>query len=133
MTKEERIEKGLKFHSEGYNCAQSVLMAEADRLGLTETQAAAVSGGFGGGVGGQGEICGVASALTIAESIMTGDDPKQKAAMYGRVRELCDKFREMSGGKLCCRDLKRPGQPISCDQLIANGIAILDEAITDRK
>lgn len=108
-------------------------MAVADRLGLTPELVASISGGFGGGVGGQGEICGVASALTIAESLMTGSDPTQKAAMYRRVRELCDDFRSCSGGPICCRDLKMPGQRMNCDDLIAAGIDILDHAITRRQ
>lgn len=133
MKLDQRIAEGLRYKHGGYNCAQAVLMAEADRLGLTPEIAASMSGGFGGGVGGQGEICGVASALTIAESLMTGGDPTQKAAMYRRVRELCDDFRYCSGGPICCRDLKVPGARVSCDQLIAGGIEILDNAIDRRK
>ena len=34
MTTEERVEKGVAYFKQGYNCAQSVVMAFADRYGL---------------------------------------------------------------------------------------------------
>ena len=132
MTTDQRIELGMQYRSQGYNCAQSVLMAVSDRLGISPEIAASMCGGFGGGVGGQGEICGVASAMTIAESLMSGPDPRQKANVYHNVRQLCAEFRAHNGGLLCCRDLKAPPQRVPCDDLVADGIDILDRAITRR-
>ncbi len=133
MTTQERIDKGLEFHRSGYNCAQSVLMSLADRLGIDAGLAATVSTGLGGGVGGQGEICGVATAMAVAESIVSGNDPAQKAAVYERVRGLCSQFRDRNNGMLLCRDLKRQPQARSCDMLIADGIEILCGMLDSRQ
>lgn len=54
------------LHSQGYNCARSVLLCYADELGLDEATATAMTMGMGAGMGGSGEICGVASAMAAA-------------------------------------------------------------------
>lgn len=131
-SKEERVNEALSCHKAGYNCAQSVLMAVYDKLGATREQVAAMSAGFGGGVGGQGEICGVCSALAIAEGLLNPVDPKLKPQIYRGVRELCARFKERNNGMIRCRDLKQPPQPRSCDTLIADGVKILCDYLDSR-
>ena len=71
--------------------------------------------------------------MAVAESIVSGNDPAQKAAVYGRVRGLCLQFRDRNGGMLLCRDLKRQPQARSCDMLIADGIEILCGMLDSRQ
>ena len=48
MDTEERVRKGVAYFKEGYNCAQSVVMAFADYYGLDEAFAAHISGSLVG-------------------------------------------------------------------------------------
>ena len=47
-----RCAAAYQYHQDGFNCAQSVVGAFQDLLGMDEKQAMAMAGGFGGGVGG---------------------------------------------------------------------------------
>ena len=48
---EERVQKARLLFSEGYNCAQSVLLAYADIWGIEPSFAATIVAPFGGGIG----------------------------------------------------------------------------------
>lgn len=126
MDIKKRKEKAEQLHQEGYNCSQSVLMACADKLGITEAQGAVIGSGLGAGVA-IGEICGVANALAIGAGLLAADPSASgKKSVMPRVREMCRKFSEPYGGRITCRELK--GQcGRSCDQLIAEGVEILSD------
>ena len=62
MNKEERLKKAESIRRQGYNCAQTVAMAFADLTGIDEETTARATAGFGGGIGGMQEVCGVVSA-----------------------------------------------------------------------
>ncbi|MFH1367502.1 MAG: C-GCAxxG-C-C family protein [Elusimicrobiota bacterium] len=44
-------DKAVKCFNDGYNCAQAVLSAFSDELGLSEADAKRVAAPFGGGMG----------------------------------------------------------------------------------
>ena len=48
-----RKDRAVELFMEGYNCAQSVFTAFADRFGIDEDTAKKISAGLGGGVGRQ--------------------------------------------------------------------------------
>lgn len=125
MKLEERKDKASELRRRGYNCAQAVLMAVTDLTGLSDEMAAEVAAGLGGGVGGQGEICGAVSAMAIAVGLIEKKDPKQKGEVYATVRQLSDEFRKRNDGRIVCRELKAPGAPRPCNILIEDCIEIL--------
>ena len=127
---EEKKRIAAELRSQGYNCSQAVLLPFADELGADEKTLSAVALGLGGGVGGQGEICGVVSALAIAEGLLNGGDPTRKGESYATVRELTSEFSRLNGS-LICRELKRPGAAKSCNSLVADGVEILARKIND--
>jgi len=100
----------LKYHMEGYNCAESVLLVFLDnwgkyfKLGVTSSAATA----FGGGMGRMGHICGALSGGLIVIGLAVGrteakdDEGKQKA--YSAARELFKRFEERWGA-LTCREI----------------------------
>ena len=49
MTKMERCRVAMEYHEKGFNCAQSVLEAFRDLVGLTQEQCLGVATGLGGG------------------------------------------------------------------------------------
>lgn len=97
---------------EGYNCAQSVLLAFAEPLGLPEEQALRLSSSFGGGMGRLREVCGALSALLMVDGLTEGySDPKDrqaKAEHYRRTQELAAQFRDEMGSILCRELLSQP-------------------------
>ena len=94
--------------AQGFNCAQSVLLAFCDETGLSEHQAALLASTFGGGMGRMREVCGAVSAMFMVEGLVEGySDPKakeEKSEVYARVRALADRFREKNHS-IICREL----------------------------
>ncbi len=92
----------------GYNCAQSVLLAFGDVTGLDDKTAAMLSSSFGGGLGRLREICGTVSGAAMVLGLVQGyadsDDPEAKTAHYHRVQEFARRFREKNGS-IICREL----------------------------
>jgi C_GCAxxG_C_C family probable redox protein len=66
-----RSEKALKFYSEGFNCAQSVIASFADLLELDEEKVVRIASGFGGGMGTQ-ETCGAATGAYMVIGFIRG-------------------------------------------------------------
>lgn len=103
----------------GYNCAQSVAVAFAKEMGVTEEQALRMSAGFGGGMGRLREVCGAFSGMVLVLSTIYGvPDPAYKTALYTEVQELAACYKAANGGNsIICRELlglkKAEGSPVA--------------------
>ena len=141
-------ENAVSYFKQGYNCAQSVVMAFADVTGLDVKQSARLASSFGGGLGRLREVCGAVSGIATVIGILYGyDDPNAPGAVqehYARVQEVAGKFKELNGS-IVCRELlggnpstggspeprteeyykKRP-----CAELVGIAAEILDDFIT---
>ena len=60
-----QTDRASRFFRKGYNCAQSVFAAHAEKLGLDLDTALKISAPLGGGVGRMREICGAFSACAM--------------------------------------------------------------------
>lgn len=112
MTKREI--QAAEFFTQGANCAQAVLMAYADLLGLTPEQAAMVSVGHGGGMGRLRLHCGAFSAAVMLAGALEGPDGAKKEhrpQTYARVQEIYRRFVERNGTVSCAELLGRAGVP----------------------
>ena len=93
---------------EGYNCAQSVVVAFCDECGLGEDAALKVSCGFGAGMGRKQEVCGAVAGgvmvLGLRHGRGTADGRSVTEALYPMTREFMDAFAVRNGSYLC-RDL----------------------------
>lgn len=110
----DREKQALANFAAGHNCAQSVLMAYADVLGLTAAQAAMVSVGFGGGMGRLRLHCGAFSAAVMLAGALEGDEGARKEhrpQTYARVQEIHRQFVEKNGTVSCAELLGRAGVP----------------------
>lgn len=144
----DRKEKGMEYFTQGYNCAQSVVLAFEEMLPLDKDTLAKMSCPFGGGMGRLREVCGAVSGMfTVLGFLYGSDDPSDNAAkgkVYERVQELAGQF-EARNGSIVCRKLlgldvereaptpqartseyykKRP-----CKELVGDAIEILEEYI----
>ena len=105
MTHEERA---LQYFQSGANCAQAVVLAFHEELGMDEKTAARLASSFGGGIGRLREVCGAVSGMMMVYGLLRGYDdlqnPEAKKAHYENVQALAARFRE-ENGSIICREL----------------------------
>jgi C_GCAxxG_C_C family probable redox protein len=117
----ERSEKAVACF-EDFNCAQSVIATCGPELGLDRESALRVAGGFGGGMGRLGEVCGAVTGAFMVIGLRHGksnpkdDESETKEKAYARVHEFGNRFRACNGSILC-REL------LGCDIGTEEGIA----------
>ncbi len=101
-------ETAIGLFNNGFNCAQSVLGAYADELGLDFSAAMRLSSSFGGGMGRMREVCGAVSGMLMVLGLKYGySDPKafaEKSEHYSRVQKYAGAFKEKYGS-IICREL----------------------------
>ena len=105
----EKTALAVAYFQEGYNCAQSVVMAFADEMGLTLAQAEAIASGFGGGIGGLRDKCGAFSGMVIVAGGLRGYDKnsaQSKTEYYALIRELAERFSARVGDLNCATILR---------------------------
>ena len=103
---QERVEKAKRlFKEHGYNCCQAVVLAYNDIFGIDDTTAAALSSGFGGGMGRMREVCGSVSGMVLLAGLLKpAADPSDKAARtgnYALVQEVAAEFKALNGSIIC--------------------------------
>ena len=101
-------EKAADNFRDGYNCAQSVLLAFADKVGLENEEALRLASSFGGGMGRLREVCGAVSAMFMIAGILKGyTEPNNdvvKANHYKLIQDLAAEFKSKHG-TIICREL----------------------------
>ena len=106
MTKKELA---IALHDKGYNCAQAVICAFKDELGMDEEILFKATEGFGLGMGCMNGTCGAVSGAVMAagfkNSTANFDGPKSKMDTYKLSRAILEAF-EQKNGSTTCRDLK---------------------------
>ncbi len=103
---EERVAKAKRlFKEEGYNCCQAVVLAYNDLFEIDDATAAAMSSGFGGGMGRMREVCGSVSGMVmLAGLIAPAADPSIKVDRtknYALVQEMAGEFKALNGSIVC--------------------------------
>jgi C_GCAxxG_C_C family probable redox protein len=102
------VQRAEELFRQGYNCAQAVVFAFADRQGGDADTALRVASGFGGGIGHRQETCGAVTGAVMVLGSRHGralDEPKARTDdTYARVQEFMRRF-EACHGTCVCRDL----------------------------
>lgn len=92
----------------GCNCAQSVLCAFKDVIGLDNKTCMKLASSFGGGMGRLREVCGAVSAMFMIAGLLKGyeiaGDDIGKTRQYQLVQELAIEFKKQHG-TIICREL----------------------------
>jgi len=103
-----RSDEALNWFEGGFNCAQAVVAAFAEDFGIDRTTALRIGGGFGGGMGRQGLICGAVTGALIVIGLKFGkispNDNEAGDRTNNAVNEFSARFKEKFGS-LYCRDL----------------------------
>jgi C_GCAxxG_C_C family probable redox protein len=111
-TREYDIEKAAAMASEyfaqGYNCAQSILLAVGQAMDLGDDFTPRIAGGLGGGIGHEGELCGALTGgvlvIGLCYSSNNPADKEAKQLVYDRSADFMRRF-AMANGARRCRDL----------------------------
>ena len=119
----ERLSIARELRAKGYGCSQCVMRAFPDIHNLTENQAAALSIGHGGGIGGQGLTCGCVMAMSTLSGFMSGENITDKPTTYKKVRIMTQEFIDRNDTVLC-RELKTIGKR-PCIELIEDTVRII--------
>ena len=135
---QERIARADQMHESGGNCAQAVLCAYSDLLGVDEETLFKVSEGFGLGMG-QMMTCGAVTAMYMVTGLMNSSGSPErgitKGATMKREKELSDRFLQKNGS-ITCREIKGvdTGQVLrSCPGCIEDAVRIVgEELFSDR-
>ena len=140
-------EQAKALFQQGYNCAQAVVGAYAEELGLDFDMAMQLSSGFGGGIGRMREVCGTVSGMVMVAGLRCGKDTRdmvQKQELYQTVQKLAERFREENGSIICKELLGLEGKDKSpvpserttayykkrpCSELVAMAASILEEEL----
>ena len=125
-----RYETAVANHKKGYNCAQAVLCAFSDKLGLDEDKLFRLSEAFGGGMGGTQGICGAVSGMVFVAGMIKskGIDAlpeTNKKESYAYAAKLMKEFEERVGSAICA-EIKGKCL-LSCDGCIETAVKILEE------
>jgi C_GCAxxG_C_C family probable redox protein len=101
----DRSERAVARFVSGYNCAQSVLFAFCEDVGLDQNKALKIACGFGAGMGRKEEVCGAVTGGIMAIGLKHGrgekDTQKATEITYAKVRELMNLFSEKHGSYIC--------------------------------
>lgn len=106
----ERGEMAQAHFRGGYGCAQAVLLAYADVVGMEKATLAKLGSSFGGGMGRLREVCGaVSGAFAVLGFVCGCDDPKdadKKNQHYALIRAFAERFKQRAEvGSIVCREL----------------------------
>lgn len=105
---EARAERARQLFHEGYNCAQSVVLAYSDLFGLDNSLAASISAPLGGGMGRLREVCGAVSGMFMVAGLYykndVPSDMEKRKTVYAAVQNLAEKSKALNGS-IICREL----------------------------
>lgn len=124
----ERERLASESYMKGCTCAQAVISAFCEDMGLTREQAYKIMEGFGGGFGGKQEVCGAFSAATAAISFALAsgtENADTKLETYTKVQKAADAFEDEWGSIRCIEILggNKP-QPFKCDEKVRSAVRI---------
>ena len=83
----DRVDYALGLRAQSYNCAQVVIAALAEELGISEEAAFGFAAGFGGGLR-VGDVCGAASGAVMAIGLRYGQIYPNDTAAKGSTVEI---------------------------------------------
>lgn len=126
----DRTELAMEKRAKGYNCAQAVACTFCDISGMDEEHIFKVAEGFGGGLGGSGDVCGAVSAMIMLAGFIKAGKISElprtnKNETYDLACMMMEKFKEKNT-TLICRELK-DGPIRSCNGCIEDAVKIIEE------
>ena len=114
MTPKEMKKKAIEMMAvQRFHCSQAIVAVGQEKLGKGNDDVIRAMGAFGGGLGGNGEVCG---ALAGGVAVMGlrysrgNRDEKENPKMWADTRELVRRFRDeivQMNGTILCHDISQ--------------------------
>lgn len=101
------VEEAVSHFKEGYNCAQSVLLAMQKFWRVENPLEPKVASAFGGGIGRRGSLCGALTGGVIAIGLRHGankPNAREREKAYSLALKFYNQF-EKDCSSVLCRDL----------------------------
>lgn len=102
-------DKAFENFNSGMNCAQAVLCAFTDEIGIDYETALRLSLPFGGGLGRLRLTCGAVAGMAMAYGLIKGvgtvPTHDEKLDNYKGVVYLTDEFKKLNRGTIICSEL----------------------------
>ncbi|MFQ5905305.1 MAG: C-GCAxxG-C-C family protein [bacterium] len=99
------VEDAVACFKERLNCAQAVLSAYCEELGLGRETALKIATPFGAGMARMGETCGAVTGAFMVIGLKHGrtkaDDEEAKEKTYSLMNEFMEKFRSRNTSIVC--------------------------------
>jgi C_GCAxxG_C_C family probable redox protein len=112
MTPKEMRKKAVEMMAiQKFHCSQAIVAVGQEKLGKGNDDVIRAMGGFGGGLCGNGEVCGaLAGALAVLglRYSRARSDEKEDTKMWKVADEVLRRFRDEivnRDGSICCRDI----------------------------
>ncbi|MEN6332602.1 MAG: C-GCAxxG-C-C family protein [Smithella sp.] len=112
MTPKEMRKKAVEmFAVQKFHCSQVIAAVGQEKLGKGNDDVIRAMGGFGGGLCGNGEVCGaLAGAMAVLglRYSRAKSDEKEDTKMWKVADEVFRRFRDEivnRNGSICCRDI----------------------------
>jgi C_GCAxxG_C_C family probable redox protein len=145
------VDRAEELFNSGYNCAQSVVCAFCDEIGVDFETALKLSSSFGAGMGMLREVCGALTGAFMVAGFLWGysdkDDPAKKTEHYALIRRIAEEFKEKNTTYIC-KDLLANLKNISmsnpakrnaeyyasrpCCRFVGDAAEILDRIIAEK-
>lgn len=114
MTPKEMRKKAIEMMTmHRFHCSQAIAATGQEKLGKGNDEVIRAMGAFGGGLGGNGEVCGaLAGALAVIglRYSRANADEKEDPRMWADAQELVRRFRDEvvnQGDMILCRDISQ--------------------------
>ncbi len=103
LSERELVDMAATWFNEGYNCAESVLLALAKYLEAQSPLLPRVASGFGGGIARRQTFCGALSGAILGLGLKYGriSPEESRDPVYTRVQRLLDEFKREFGSHSC--------------------------------
>ena len=120
----------VRAYADGCNCAQSVIAAYTEELGLEEKEALRLMEAFGGGIAGMQEVCGAFSAACAVMGYLNSDGSREgrtKKDSYAKIRRLAEVWKEKYGSVRCFDIMHgQPPQHMKCGMKVRDGVKMVE-------
>lgn len=95
--------RALELFDGGFNCAEAVTLATAERLGIKNDLLPRAATAFGGGLGRTNSVCGALTGGALVLSIVHGRTTQSddRTVLIKKVQELVAGFRSRFGSDNC--------------------------------
>jgi len=87
-----RSKHAVELFKQGYSCAQSILIAYSDEVGLDIKTAFGIAAGLGGGIGRRQHICGAINAGAMILGLKFGTYKASDSVKKNKLAELTGNF-----------------------------------------